>query len=242
MKALLKIYILFFALTLGGRLLAQKVNGEIFIPITDRKEIWLKPRLDTLENKKEYEFKIRVSSDFTISQFLFEKGLAVQNDSVLVITANSPKSGGIDTAVLRVIVTSIKGSRIMLFQKMFLVNVPEKAFPVIAHPRTNVVMVNDKTTLERNQPYSKTMFLSNHAFLSMYDNANSMKKVDVQSVTIALFEKEGKQYYSTGDTLSADAVREIKKIKNPTPVYIRVDGQSGKLKKTVWNRIILYSE
>ncbi len=242
MKTLVKIYIILVTLYAGGELAAQKVNGEIFIPITDRKEIWLKPRLDTLENKKEYEFKIRVSSDFTISQFLFEKGLAIQNDSVLVITPNSPKNGGIDTAVLRVIVTSIKGSRIMLFQKMFLVNVPEKTFPLISHPRTNVVMVNDKTILERNQPYPKNMFLTNHAFLAMYDNAASMKKVDVQSVTVALFEKEGKQYFSAGDTLSADAIREIKKIKNPTPIYIRVDGQAGKLKKTVWNRIIVYSE
>lgn len=222
---------------------AQKgINGEIFIPITDRKEIWLKPRIDTLENNKEYEFKIRVSSDFTISQFLFEKGLATQNDSVLVIKANSPKGGDIDTAVLRVIVTSIKGSRIMLFQKMFFVRTREKTFPVLSHNKTNVIMVNDKTTLERNQPYSKNMFLTNHAFISLYDNTASMKKVDVQNVTVAMFEKEGKQYVSGGDTLSADAVREIKKIRNPTPVYIRVDGQAGKIKKTVWNRIILYAE
>src|SRR3954469_25257566 len=73
--------------------IGQKINGEIFIPMNNRSEIWLKPKLDTLENGKEYEFKIRVAAEFSISQFLFEKGLAIQNDSVLVIKANSVKYG-----------------------------------------------------------------------------------------------------------------------------------------------------
>jgi hypothetical protein len=34
----------------------------------------------------------------------------------------------------------------------------------------------------------------------------------------------------------------LKKIKKPTPVYIRIDGQSGKTRKTVWNRIVVYNE
>ncbi|MCS6935796.1 MAG: hypothetical protein NZM35_11720, partial [Chitinophagales bacterium] len=116
---------------------AQRINAEIFIPINNRSEIWLKPKLDTLENHKSYEFRIRVAQDFKISQFLFEKGLAVHNDSVLIITPNSTRYGGIDTAILRVIVTSTVGSRIMLFQKQFIVRVPEKIFPVIANPKTN---------------------------------------------------------------------------------------------------------
>src|SRR5687767_11310311 len=82
----------------------QKINGEIFIPMNNRSEIWLKPKLDTLDNGKEYEFKIRVAPEFVISQFLFEKGLAIQNDSMLVIKPNSTKYGDIDTATLRVIV------------------------------------------------------------------------------------------------------------------------------------------
>jgi hypothetical protein len=216
------------------------INGEIFIPMNNRSEIWIKPKLDTLENRKEYEFKIRVDPDFLISQFLFEKGLAVQNDSVLAITPNSTNYGGYDTATLRVIVTSIKGARIMLFQKAFIVRVPPKMYPVITNPKTNLVVVNDKTTLERNEAYSKSLFTAPHTFLAMYDNERNMKKLDVQSVTVALFEKEGKQYMVPGDTLSPEAVHEIKKIKKPTPVYIRVEGLNGKVKKTVWNRIILY--
>src|SRR5580698_7082376 len=98
MNRIIKIsLLLLMVIFLDRELSGQRINGEIFIPITDRKEIWLKPKLDTLDNMKEYEFKIRVSPDFTISQFLFEKGLAVQNDSVLVICANSTKYGGIDT-------------------------------------------------------------------------------------------------------------------------------------------------
>ena len=210
--------------------------------MNNRSEIWVKPQLDTLDNKKDYEFKIRVNPEFNISQFLFEKGLAVHNDSLLIITPNSTKYGDIDTATLRVIVTSIKGSRIMLFQKRFIVRVPEKIFPYISNPKVNLIMMNDKVILERNRPYPKDMFIGNHPFVTMYDNEASMKKINVKGVTISLMEKEGKQYISNGDTLSTEAIREIKKIRNPTPVYIRVEGQSGKSKKTVWNKIVVYQE
>lgn len=226
----------------GQTIKAQKINGEIFIPLSNRNEIWLKPKIDTLENKKEYEFKIRVSSEFTISQFLFEKGLAVQNDSVLVITPNSSKYGEVDTATLRVIVTSVKGSRIMLFQKQFLIKVPEKMFPVLNNPKTNLVKMNDKVFLERNKPYPKDIFVNNHPFVTMYESESKMNKMDVKGVTVALMEKEGKQYVSTGDTLSTEAIRELKKIKDPIPVYIKVDGQIGKTKRSVWNRIVVYAE
>jgi hypothetical protein len=219
---------------------AQKVNAEIFIPINNRTEIWLKPRLDTLENKKEYEFRIRVSSEYKISQFLFEKGLAVQTDSTLMITANSVNYGGYDTAILRVVVTSIRGSHILLFQKQFIVHVPEKMFPIISHPKTNVVMANDKVELERNASYSKELLTGNRPFITMYDNSKNMQKIDVTGVTVALMKKEGKQYISTGDTISTEAIHELKKIKKEIPVYIRVDGQMGKTHKTVWNRIMVY--
>jgi hypothetical protein len=220
---------------------AQRINGEIFIPLSNRSEIWLKPKLDTLENGKEYEFRIRVSPEFTISQFLFEKGLAINNDSMLVIKANSTKYGDIDTATLRVIVTSIKGSRIMLFQRQFFVKVPEKQFPMISNPKINIIKMNDKVMLERNKPYPKDLFLNN-SYVTMYDNEVKMNRLDVKKVTIALMEKEGKQYAALGDTLSNDAVREIKKIKDPMPIYIKVDGMAGKSKKSVWNRVILYAE
>jgi hypothetical protein len=236
--------ILFFTFCILGYspAYAQKINGEIFIPLNDRSDIKMNPRIDTLDNKEDYEFKVRVSPDFKISQFLFEKGLATQNDSVLVINANSQKDGGTDTATLRVIVTSIRGNRIMLFQKQFIVRVPEKIYPIIKNSKSNIIMVNDKVTLERNNSYAKDLLIENHPFVTLYDNATSMKKIDVKGVTISLMEKEGKQYISKGDTLSADAIHELKKIKKPTPVYIRVDGQSGKTRKTVWNRIVVYNE
>lgn len=236
-----RLLLLFLGLVLGNHLFCQKINGEIFIPITNRSEIWLKPKLDTLENGKEYEFKIRVSPEFKISQFLFEKGLAIQNDSVLVIKANSTKYGDIDVATLRVIVTSIGGSRIMLFQKQFFVKVPDKMFPVISNPKNNLIKVNDQVLMERNKPYSKDLFTSK-AKMSMYDNEITMKPLKVTNVTVSLMEREGKQYVSGGDTLSLDAEREIKKIKNPIPVYIKVDGTNGKSKKSVWNRVIVYAE
>ena len=244
MKSILRLIGVLFYCLVSCQVFGQQpyINGEIFIPLNNRSEIWIKPKLDTLENGKSYEFKIRVNPEFLISQFLFEKGLAVQDDSLLTITPNSKNYGDIDTATLRVIVTSIKGSRIMLFQKAFIIKVPPKMYPVITNPKINLVVVNDKTTIERNQTYPRELLTTPHTFLAMYDSERTMRKIDVQAVTIALFEKEGKQYKALGDTLSTEAVHELRKIKKPTPVYIRVDGQLGKIKKTVWNRIIVDKE
>ena len=241
MSVVSKTLLLCFATVSWLNIFSQKINGEIFIPLNNRSEIWLKPRIDTLENGKEYEFKIRVAPEYKISQFLFEKGLAMQNDSVLVIKANSNKNGAVDTAILRVIVNSISGSRIMLFQKRFLVKVPEKMFPLISNPKNNLIKVNDEVLMERNKPYVKDIFM-NKATMSMYDNEVTMTPLKVTGVTISLMEREGKQYISAGDTLSSDAVRELKKIRNPVPVYIKVDGTNGKTKKSVWNRVIVYAE
>lgn len=241
MRFFIQSFLVFLCFMLGQQVFCQGVRGEIFIPMNNRSEIWLKPKLDTLENGKEYEFRIRVAPEFKISQFLVEKGLAMQNDSVLVIKANSNKYGQFDTATLRVIVTSISGSRIMLFQKRFIVKVPERMFPVISNPKRNLVMVNDMVLMERNKPYSKDLFL-NRATLSMMESEASQKPIQVTNVTVALMERTGKMYESGADTLSADAEREIKKIKNPIPVYIKVDGVLGKSKKSVWNRVIIYSE
>jgi len=239
------LYILLFILSLAisaGDLHGQMVNRELYIPMNNRSDIVMNPRIDTLDNRLDYEFKIRVSPGFKISQILFEKGLAIQNDSVLLISAHSMKNGGTDTATLRVIVTSIGGSRIWPFQKEFIIHVPEKTFPTISSPKTNVVMMNDKVVLERNNAYSKDLLVDNHPFVTMYDNAGNMKKIEVKQVTVSLMEKEGKQYISKGDTLSMEAIHELKKIKNPTPVYIRVEGKNGKSTKTVWNRIVVYNE
>ncbi len=239
---LLRHIFLLLLLVQGFTALAQKINGELFIPLNNRSEIWLKPKIDTLDNKKEYEFKIRVAPEYKISQFLFEKGLAVQNDSVLKIIPNSSKYGQCDTAVLRVIVTSITGSRIFLFQKPFIIKVPERIFPVVSNPKTNLMMVNDKTYLERNRPYPKSMFVDKQPFIAMYDNEANMTKMEVKGITMALYEKEGKQYISEGDTLSGDAMRELKKIRDPTPVFFKVDAYQGKSRKVVWNRIVIYAE
>lgn len=234
--------LLFFVSVIHYRAVCQKVNAEIFIPLNNRSEIWLKPKTDTLDNKKSYEFRIRVSSEYKISQFLFEKGLAVHNDSVLVITPNSINYGGIDTATLRVIVTSVHGSRIMLFQKQFIIRVPEKIFPVISNPETNLMKLNDRVWLERNRPYPKEMFTNKQPFIAMYDNNVNLHRMDVKSVSMTLYEKEGKQYTSTGDTLSTHAMQELKKIKEPTPVFFKVETQQGKSKKVVWNRVVIYAD
>jgi hypothetical protein len=242
MKQAAWLYLLFFLLFSILRLSAQKTNAEIFIPIDNRNEIWLKPRLDTLDNLKEYEFKIRVVPEYTISQFLFEKGLAIHTDSVLKIIPNSTNYDSYDTATLRVIVTSISGSRIILFQKRFVVKVPPKVYPMLSKPENNIMQLNGKTFLERNRPYSRDLFTQGVSTVAMYDNNVSMKPYQVKGITIAFYEKEGKQYVSTSDTINEDAVKELKKIKNPVPVFIKVDALSGKTKKVVWNKIVIYTD
>ncbi|MBL0308589.1 MAG: hypothetical protein IPP77_02545 [Bacteroidetes bacterium] len=243
-KCLMKAICIFWISLVYQQVSSQSnaVNGEIFIPMDNRSEIWLKPNLDTLLNKKEYSFKIRVAPELIISQFLFEKGLAIQNDSVLLITANSTKWGDYDTATLRAIVTSITGSRIYLFQKQFIVKVPERMFPVISNPKTNLIKLNDKVLLIRNKSYPRSMFIHKQPFVTMYDNEKNMNQVAVSGVTISLTKKEGKQYISGGDTLSSDAIQELKKIKTATPVYIKVDGQIGKSKRSVWERIFVFDD
>ena len=89
----------------------------------------------------------------------------------------------------------------MLFQKRFIIRVPEKMFPLISNPKNNLIKVNDQVLMERNKPYSKELFM-NKATMSMYDNEISMKPLKVTSVTVSLMEREGKQYISSGDTLS----------------------------------------
>src|SRR5437867_2917465 len=137
MKILLPVILVCLGFFSGQTVFCQKINGEIFIPMDNRSEIWIKPKLDTLENGKQYEFNIRLAPEFAITQFLFEKGLATQNDSVLVIKPNSSKYGDMDTAILRIIVTSKSGTLIMLFQKNFIIRVPQKKFPVIFNPKIN---------------------------------------------------------------------------------------------------------
>lgn len=225
-----------------AQVFAQKVNGEIFIPLSNRSEIWLKPRLDTLENGKEYEFKIRVTPEYTISQFLFEHGLAVHNDSVLKIVPNCTNWGGYDTATLRVIVTSVTGSRILLFQKRFVVKVPPKIYPVHSTPETNIMQLNGRIFLERNRAYSRDLFTNSQPVISMYDNTTDMKPYEVKNLTVTFYEREGKQYYSEGDTINSEAIKELKKIKNPVPVFIKVEAMNGKTKKVVWNKVVVYVE
>lgn len=86
------------------------------------------------------------------------------------------------------------------------------------------------------------MFVNKQPFVTMYDNEKNMKPVDVKSVTISLMKKEGKQYVSNGDTLTTEAIGELKKIRTAVPVYIRVDGQLGKMKRSVWERIIVFDD
>ena len=78
--------------------------------------------------------------------------------------------------------------------------------------------------------------------MTVYDNNANLNKLEVLNVSLTLYEKEGRQFPSGGDTLSMVAVHEIRKIKEPTPVYFKVDAMNGKSKKVVWNRVVIYPD
>ena len=102
--------------------------------------------------------------------------------------------------------------------------------------------LNDKIWLERNRPYPKSMFTQSQPFVAMYDNEVNLNAYKVTGVVISLHEKEGRQMISKGDTISMEALAELKKIKHPTAVHIKVDALQGKSRKSAWNRIIIYDE
>lgn len=59
-------------------------------------------------------------------------------------------------------------------------------------------MLNEKVELERNRPYPKNLFTDVQPKLTMFDHQVNMNEMQVKSVTVAMYDKEGKQYVSAG--------------------------------------------
>ena len=77
--------------------------------------------------------------------------------------------------------------------------------------------------------------------------AEAIKEADIQDIDgirlpVVSIRHLIKMKEKTGREKDKLDVYELKKIKKPTPVYIRVEGQNGNYVKTVWNRIMVYNE
>jgi len=199
-----------------------------------RREARLAPTVDTLQNNEEYTYKLTIDPQYRFSELFCERGLAVKVDNFLRITPNSNKKGGIDTLTLRIILFS-NNNRILLY-KHFFVKAEGRAYPKSLKKQVETVTM-DNMTLERNSTYQKSNFRpkSTFSFATPDEVPDSVKKV--LSVTISLINKDySKSFFIKGDQLTQEVLNEIKKQKEPTQTYVRLDIRVGKKVKSVWTR------
>lgn len=215
-------------------------NAEIFIPMNNRSEIKLKPEIDTMINGKEYKFKIRCQANYNFSQFLFDKGLAIVEDSVLRIIPSSRKKEGYDTSTLKVIIKSTSGSQTILFQKRFIVKILPNGFPVSGRPRQNIIKLSEELTVDRNKTYFKNEFISADT-IRYYNNEDAMQEYPIKAITITLTPKYGspKTLYTNSNTFSSEMLKEIKRLKFTTQAFVRFDVTVGNRNKSIYSRIYI---
>ena len=220
-----------------GALCQGSSNTGIYIPIDGRREIRLAPKIDTLVNFEEYAYKLTIDPQYKFSELFCERGLAVKIDNILRITPNSNKTTGMDTLTLRFILFS-NNSRILFYKYIFVKAAP-RAYPKSLKKQTESVVM-DNMALERNSSYKRDNFKQKSVFsFSSTENIPDTAK-KVLSVTISLINKDvSKSFFIKGDQITQDVLNEIKKQKQPTQTYVRLDIRVGKKLKSVWTRFIM---
>jgi hypothetical protein len=210
---------------------------DIYIPLDGRHEIRLAPKVDTLVNEEEYIYKLTIDPQYQFAELFCERGLAVKVDNFLHITPTSKKQGGMDTLTIRIILFS-NHNRILLYKHIF-VKAIQKTYPKTLKKQVETVVINN-LTLERNLSYSKDNFRpkSVFSFATPENIPDTAKKV--LSVTISLINKAfSKSYFIKGDQITQEVMNEIKKQKQPTQTYVRLDIRVGKKVKSVWTRFTM---
>jgi hypothetical protein len=212
-------------------------KNDIYIPMDSRQEIRLAPKIDTLNNDEEYTFKMTIDPQYQFAELFCERGLAVKVDNFLRITPNSKKASGIDTLTLRIILFS-NHNRILLYKHIF-VKAQLKSYPKTLRKQVEAVTM-DNMTLERNFTYTKENFKPKSVFFfSTTENVPDTAK-KVIGVTISLINKSfSKSYYIKGNQMTNEVMNEIKKQKQPTQTYVRLDIRVGKKVKSVWTRFMM---
>jgi hypothetical protein len=210
--------------------------SDIYIPLRDRDEIKIIPLLDTLSADKEYLFRIQFTSKYRFSELFFDKGLATRVDSFLSIRPKTAMKEGADTATLRIIGFSNNGR--ILLQHKFVLLAQSRAFPMV-NPNKSINITVNNIVLERNMNYDKRDFPDKCVF-GYLDNGHYSKDNVITAITLSLVNKNAtKNLFVKGDKPTDEMIREIRKAKKGTRVYIRLDVKTGKRTKSTWTSFML---
>lgn len=211
---------------------------EIFIPVEQRSELRIEPQVDTLEEGKDYRFIISLAPNFKIAQSFFDKGLATLQDSMLTIRAKATKPRGTEKSMLRFIISNVQNTRILLM-KEYVVKSDGRLYPLVAKPKTNIIKVND-LQIERNKVYSKKEF-TDKPFVQFYENENSDTSKRINAVKMTFVKGDFQKHLaSTNDTLSMEMLKEIKKIRGKTTVFLSIEVPQPRNKvKSIWSRFTI---
>lgn len=214
----------------------SSVNTDIYIPLKSRDEVKILPLPDTLSGDKEYLFRLRFSPKYKFSELFFDRGLATRIDSFLSIRPRTSKTSGVDTATLRIIGFS-NNNRILLYHK-FIILAQSKSFPTLNPNRSSNITVGNMA-LERNMRYSKRNFPEKCVF-GYLDNGRFIRDNIITAVTVSLVNRDmSKSLYVKADKPTDEMIKEIRRAKNGTLMYIRLDIKNGKKAKSVWTRFTL---
>ena len=208
---------------------------EIFIPLDLRSELRIEPQVDTLEEGKDYRFIITLDPNFKIAQSFFDKGLATLQDSILTIRAKASKPRGAEKSMLRFIITNLQNTRILLM-KEYIVKSDGRLYPLVAKPKTNIIKLND-LQIERNKTYNKKEF-ADKPFVQFYENEYSDTSKRINGVKMTFVKGDYQKHFgSSNDTLSLEMLREIKRIRGNTTVFLSIEvPQPRKKVKNIWSR------
>lgn len=212
---------------------------EIFIPLANRTELKIDPDIDTLEDGTDHFFKYEISPGYKISQSFFDKGLATLYDSFIVVRPKSNVPKGNEKSALRFIITNQQKTRILLM-KEFVIKSDGKLYPLLPKPKTNVIKLVPDFVVERNKVYNKKEFTDRPKVL-FYENeySDSTKKINAVRLTLIKGHTE-KHMRSMNDTLSGEMIREIKKVRGNTTVFMCLEVPQPRNKvKNVWSRFFL---
>ena len=208
---------------------------EIFVPMDLRSELRIEPQVDTLEEGKDYRFIITLDPNFKIAQSFFDKGLATLQDSILTIRAKASKPRGAEKSMLRFIITNLQNTRILLM-KEYIVKSDGRLYPLVAKPKTNIIKLND-LQIERNKTYNKKEF-ADKPFVQFYENEYSDTSKRINGVKMTFVKGDYQKHFgSSNDTLSLEMLREIKRIRGNTTVFLSIEvPQPRKKVKNIWSR------
>ncbi len=235
-KTLKYLLVLFFTASLSC-VFAQP-QKEIFIPMEQRSELTIEPFMDTLLEGVDYRFVIKLDPNYKIAQSFFDKGLATLQDSLLTIRPKASKPRGAEKSALRFIITNPQNTRILLM-KEYIVKSDGRLYPLLPKPKTNIIKLNE-LVIERNATYNKKD-LADKPFVQFYETeySDTAKKINGLKMTIVKGDFK-KNMTSANDTLSLEMMREIKRIRGNTTVFLSLEIPQPRNKvKNVWSRFFV---